>query len=81
MTVIVRSSKQDEIVMPDHLMLKLNLHDGDEVKTIIEGNTLRLTPMKQFLALRGALKDDDGFDDALSILDKAWQSWTQPPSV
>ena len=81
MTVIVRSSKQDEIAIPDYLMARLDLRDGDEVKMIIEGKTLRLTPMKQFLALRGALEDDEGFDDALNVLDKAWQSWTQPPSV
>jgi antitoxin component of MazEF toxin-antitoxin module len=45
MTIIVRSSKQDEITIPDRLMDQLNLQDGDEVKTIIEGNTLRLTPI------------------------------------
>lgn len=81
MTIIVRSSKQDEITIPDRLMDQLNLQDGDEVKTIIEGNTLRLTPMKKFLALRGVLGDDEGFDEAIQTLDKAWESWTKPPSV
>jgi hypothetical protein len=74
MTIIVRSSKQDEIAIPDRLMDQLDLQDGDEVKTIIEGNTLRLTPMKKFLALRGVLGDDEGFDEALHTLDKAWGS-------
>jgi len=76
MTVIVRSSERDVIAIPHHLMVQLNLQEGDQVKTLIEGNTLRLTPMKQFLALQGVLENDEGFDEALNILDKAWQSWT-----
>ncbi|HIP70112.1 MAG TPA: hypothetical protein EYH05_01800 [Anaerolineae bacterium] len=54
----------------------LNLHDGDEVKTIVEGKTLRITPLEQFLALRGTLEDDQEFDAAMKFVDKAWQEWT-----
>ncbi|MBN1247714.1 MAG: hypothetical protein JXC32_08655 [Anaerolineae bacterium] len=81
MTVIVRGTKEDEITIPDRLMAELDLQDGDQVKTAIEGNTLRLTPMKRFLALRGILEDDEGFDEALGLLDEAWREWNRPPSV
>jgi len=81
MTLVVRSSSEDSISLPAWLMELLNLREGDNVKTIIEGQTLRLTPLDQFLTLRGALQDDKDFDAAMESLDQAWQSWTIPNSV
>lgn len=81
MTIIVQSSKENVVSLPARLMDLLNLHDGDEIKTIVEGKTLRITPLEQFLALRGALKDDQEFDAAIEFLDQAWQEWTIPDSV
>lgn len=49
--------------------------------TAIDGQTLPLTPLEQFLALRGTLRDDPAFDQAMDYLDQAWQSWTTPSSV
>ena len=81
MSMIVKSSSEDVISLPDWLMNILNLHEGDEIKTTIEGQTLRITPLDQFLALRGALEDDQEFDTAIEFLNQAWQEWTEPNSV
>jgi len=81
MTFVVKSTHDNTIALPAWLMNQLQLHDGEEVKTSIEGQTLRLTPLEQFLALRGALQEDEAFDQAMAYLDQAWQTWTLPPSA
>jgi len=81
MTVVVKSSSEDTISLPAWLMNLLNLQEGDEIKTIIDGQTLRLARLDQFLALRGALREDKAFDEAIEFLDQAWQSWTMPNSA
>jgi antitoxin component of MazEF toxin-antitoxin module len=81
MTLVIKSSSEDTISLPDWLMTVLDLREGDEVKTIVEGRTLHLTPLDQFLALRGALREDESFDAAIEFLDKAWSSWTIPDSA
>ena len=81
MTLVVKSSSEDIISLPAWLMKHLNLQEGDEIKTIIEGQTLRLASLDQFLALRGVLAEDKAFDAAIEFLDQAWQSWTIPNSV
>lgn len=45
MTLIVQSSEEDVISLPAWLMKLLNLHEGDEIKTIIEGQSLKLTSL------------------------------------
>jgi antitoxin component of MazEF toxin-antitoxin module len=81
MTLIVQSSSEDVISLPVWLMNRLNLHEGDEIKTVIDGQLLRITPLDQFLALRGALEGDQEFDAAIEFLDRAWQEWKTPNSV
>lgn len=81
MTLVVKNSSEDTISLPAWLMKSLNLQEGDEVKTIIEGQTLRLASLDQFLALRDALREDQAFDAAIEFLDQAWQSWTIPNSA
>jgi hypothetical protein len=81
MTLVVQSSDEDTISLPAWLMKLLNLQEGDEIKTIIEGHTLRLASIDQFLALRGVLREDEAFDTAIESLDRAWESWTTPNSV
>ena len=81
MTLIVKSTQENTISLPAWLMRQLHLHEGEEVKTSIEGHTLRFTPLEQFLALRGILREDEAFDQAMTYLDQAWQTWTSPPSV
>lgn len=81
MTLIVQSSSEDVISLPIWLMNTLNLHEGDEIKTVINGRTLRITPLDQFLALRAVLKNDQEFDVAIEFLNQAWQKWQPPDSV
>jgi antitoxin component of MazEF toxin-antitoxin module len=78
MTLVVQSSSEDVISLPRWLMQVLNLQEGDEIKTLIDGKILRiasLSELDEFLALRGALKDDDAFDAAVEVLDEGWQRW------
>lgn len=81
MATIVKSSDDDEIAIPSRLMDILNLREGDEVKAIIEGQSLRLAPIDRFLDLRGALADDEEFDKAIDLIDKSWQEWKSPKSA
>jgi antitoxin component of MazEF toxin-antitoxin module len=81
MTLVVKSSSEDTISLPAWLMKLLNLQEGDNIKTIVEGRTLRLTPLDQFLILRGALQEDKDFDAAIEFIDRAWQSWTTSNSA
>jgi len=81
MTLIVTSSRGDNISLPIEIMKLLNLREGDKIKTTIEGQTLRLTPIERFLALRGVLKEEPAFDDALQSLEQAWQTWNLSTSV
>ena len=81
MTMIVRSATEDAITIPLRLMKALKLHEGDEVKAIVDGETLRLAYLDQFLSLRGALADDEGFDEALKANEQGWQTWTTAESA
>ena len=78
MTIVVKSEKENEISLPQWLMERLDLKEGDAVKPVIEGDSLRLTPLDRFLTLRGALQDDEDFDAALEELDQIWQAWRLP---
>lgn len=81
MTMIVRSATEDAITIPLRLMKALKLHEGDEVKAIVDGETLRLAHLDQFLSLRGALAGDEGFDAALKANEQGWQTWTTAESA
>jgi antitoxin component of MazEF toxin-antitoxin module len=69
MTFIVKSSTDDTISLPQWLMRSLNLKEGDEIKTIIEGQFLRSASLEQFLDLRGALQEDKDFDQAIEFFE------------
>lgn len=64
MSHVIKRSDERTISIPPRLMAELHLREGDEVKTIIEGDTLRLERLDKFLSLRGALADDDALDRA-----------------
>lgn len=81
MTMVVKSSDENSISLPIRFLKELNLREGDEVKIVSDGETLRVTRLDKFLALRGALANDPDFDDAIQTLDEAWQSWTSLNSV
>ncbi|MCC7352337.1 MAG: AbrB family transcriptional regulator [Anaerolineae bacterium] len=81
MTIVVKSTDEDAISLPAGLMAVLNLREGDAIKAIVDGQTLRLARLDKFLALRGILADDEAFDRALASIDRAWKSWTIPISA
>ncbi len=81
MTLTVKVSGQNTIFIPADLASALDLKEGDQVKAIVDGKTLRLARLDRFLALQGALADDDAFDQAMEYIDQAWQKWTLPVSV
>jgi antitoxin component of MazEF toxin-antitoxin module len=81
MTIIVKSSNEDAITIPAALMSALNLREGDEVKAIVDGETLRLARLNKFLSLRGALADDEAFEHAMEANEQAWQAWTKTASA
>jgi antitoxin component of MazEF toxin-antitoxin module len=81
MTVVARSTRDDTIFLPERLLTLLRLRDGDAVKAIVEGQTLRVARLEAFLNLRGALADDDAFDQAMKEVEGGWHAWTYPESA
>ena len=81
MTVVARSVRDDTIFLPEKLLTLLRLREGDSVKAIVEGQTLRIARLGDFLNLRGALADDEDFDQAIEELAQRWNAWTLPASA
>ncbi len=81
MTIVIRSREDDVIAIPARLLEGLRWSEGSEIKVVLDGQVLRLTPLDQFLALRGLLQNDNSFDEAIQSLNKAWQSWTTQTSA
>jgi hypothetical protein len=81
MTFVVKSSEEDVIALPEHLLALLDPHEGDEIKMVVEGKSLRLTPLEQFLALKDVLGDDDAFDAAIETINRGWQTWPTSDTV
>lgn len=59
-------------------MAELKLNEGDQVKAIVEGETLRLERLDKFLRLKGVYADDQSFERAMEVMDRAWQEWMTP---
>jgi hypothetical protein len=59
----------------------LRLRDGDVVKAIVEGQTLRVARLEAFLNLRGSLADDEAFDQAMEEVEQGWNAWTSLESA
>jgi len=81
MTIVVKSKDEQTISLPASLLKRLRLREGDEIKAVLDGQTLRLSKLEDFLSLRGTLAEDTSFDEAIEIVDKAWQAWTLPTSA
>lgn len=81
MTVVAKSRRSDTIFLPERLLTLLKLREGDAVKVIVEGQTLRVARLEAFLSLRGALADDEAFDRAMAEIDQGWKEWTSPASA
>ncbi len=78
MTITIKTSNEDSIAIPPELMAELNLHEGDQVKVIVEGETMRLARLDKFLSLRGVLTDDPDFDRAVETIEREWEACDYP---
>ena len=76
MATIIQSRDEETISLPVWLMQILEVQEGDEVRTIVDGSTLHLTPLEKFLNLRGIWAEDSGFTEAIDSLEQAWPQWT-----
>ena len=76
MTVIVTNSTEDVISIPEWLMKALNLDDGTSVRATVDGQTLSLSPVAEFLALRGVYSSDKQFEGAVDSIQQQWDTWT-----
>lgn len=81
MATVIQSRDEETIALPVWLMNLLEVQEGDEIKTVMSGNILQLTPLEKFLALRGVWAEDSGFDEAVEFLEQAWQQWTSLESA
>jgi len=80
--VTVTTSLDDNVIsIPERLMVALSLRDGDRVKAIVTSEVLRLASIDRFLALRGVFADDEGFDEAMRLIENNWQTWTTSNSA
>ena len=77
----VKKSHDRNLVVPADLLAWLDLQDGEEIKATVVGDSIHITRLDAFLSLRGALADDDAFDQAMAILEQGWQTWPTPESV
>ena len=75
MTIVTVRSDETHIALPPEIMAALNLHDGDQVTAVVDGDAIRVARPDKFLALRGSLADDQAFDNAMQALEQEWQSW------
>ena len=81
MTIVVASPHEDTILLPRWLMKLLNLYEGQKITPSVDGHNLRLTPLEEFLSLRGVFREDEAFDEAIEELNQGWKNWTMQPSV
>ncbi len=81
MATVVKSTDENTIALPEQLMAGLGLSEGDEVRAVLDGETIRFARLNEFLALRGALAHDQGFDDAMQQVSEAWELWKLPDSA
>jgi len=78
MTLVARSTRADTIFLPEKLFSLLKLREGDAVKIVVEGQTLRVARLEAFLNLRGVLAGDEAFDQAIEELEQELAAWTLP---
>ena len=71
----VKTSKKNFIVVPENLLDKVGIEDGEIVDIRVNKGALIITKERDdFLALEGALKNVD-IDRPIKELDKKWKAW------
>lgn len=70
----IKTSK-NYIAIPENLLSKLGIEEGEKVDIKVHKDTLIITKEKNgFLALEGALKDID-IESPIKELNKKWKKW------
>lgn len=71
----IKTSKKNYITIPENLLDKLRIEEGEKVDVKLYKNSLIITKEKNgFLALEGALKDID-IERPIKELNKKWKRW------
>lgn len=71
----VKTSKKNYIAVPENLLSKVGLKEGESVDIRIDKGALIIMKEKDdFLALEGALKEVD-IEHPVKELGKKWKSW------
>jgi len=71
----VKTSKKSYIAVPENLLDKVGIEDGEIVDIRVNKGALIITKERDdFLALEGALKDVD-IERPIKELAKKWKSW------
>jgi antitoxin component of MazEF toxin-antitoxin module len=81
MAIVIVGTDEKHMALPADIMAALNLHVGDEVTAVVEGDAIRVSRLDKFLALRGSLANDNAFDQSIEALDQEWQAWTSAASA
>lgn len=77
----VKTAKKDYIAVPENLLAKVGLEEGESVAVRVDKGALIIMKEKDdFLALEGALKDVD-IERPIKELDKKWKAWKPRKSL
>ncbi len=77
----VRSSKKDLITVPENILKRLGVKEGEKVDVKVKKGSLTIVKeSEEFFALEGALKDVD-IEGPIKELDKEWKKWEAPASL
>ncbi len=77
----VKTSKKSYIAVPENLLEKVGIEDGETVDIRINKGSLIITKERDdFLALEGSLKDVD-IERPVKELDRKWKAWKPRKSL
>jgi len=77
----VKTAKKDYIAVPENLLEKVGIEEGETVDIRIDKGTLVIMREKDdFLALEGALKDVD-IERPIKELNRKWKAWKPRKSL
>jgi antitoxin component of MazEF toxin-antitoxin module len=78
----VRSSKKDLITVPENILKRLGVKEGEKVDVKVKKGSLTIVikESEEFFALEGALKDVD-FEGPIKELEKDWERWEPRESL
>lgn len=77
----VKTAKKDYIAVPENLLSKVGIKDGETVDIRVNKGMLVISKERDdFLALEGALRDAD-IEQPIKELNKQWKAWKPRKSL